>query len=62
MFFFFTKNQNLRKKNFFGGRGGGGGVEGWPRRGWARVSDFFTKSPNLKLKIKKKNWGVGGLE
>ena len=34
--FFFTKNQNLRKKNFFGG-----GMEGWSRRGWARVSEFF---------------------
>ena len=40
--FFFTKNQNLRKKNFFlEGGGGGGGVEGWPRRGWARVSELF---------------------
>ena len=40
-FFFFTKNQNLRKFLFSEGGGGGGGVEGWPRRGWARVSVFF---------------------
>ena len=31
----------------------------WPRRGWARVSDFFTKSPNLKLKKKFGGWGGG---
>ena len=38
----FYKYQNLRI--FFcleGGGGGGGGLEGWPRRGWARVSEFF---------------------
>ena len=40
---FFYKYQNLRKNFFFleGGGGGGGGVEGWPRREWARVSEFF---------------------
>ena len=39
-FLFFYKYQNLRKFFFFGG-GGGGGVEGWPRRGRARVSEIF---------------------
>ena len=39
---FFYKYQNLRKKFFFSSVWGGGGGGG------ARVSEFFTKSPNLK--------------
>ena len=45
---FFTMNPNL--KIFFGGEGEGGLGER------ARVSEFFTKHPNLK----EKNWGGGG--
>ena len=45
MNFYFTMNPNLKlKKN--------GGI--WGREGGARVSEFFTKHPNLKKKKKKK--------
>ena len=46
---FFTKNPN----RFFFFLGGGGGGRGELRRGGARVSEFFTKNPNLKIERKK---------
>ena len=48
-----TKSKLRKKIYFFFGKGGGG----WGAR--ARVSEFFTKNPNLK---KKFFWGEMGLE
>ena len=57
--FFFTKNPHLKYffPFFFGGGGGGGRRRvGRGRGGGARVSDFFTKDPNLIFFF----WGGGG--
>ena len=48
-----TKSKLRKKIYFIFGKGGGG----WRAR--ARVSEFFTKDPNLK---KKFFWGEMGLE
>ena len=48
MIFCTTKSLNTKKKKFQGGVGGGGG--GRTRVGKARVSEFFTKDPNLNKK------------
>ena len=54
--FYFTMNPKFKykkKRFFFLGGGGGGCGQG------ARVSDFFTKNPNLKYFFGEM-WGGGG--
>ena len=52
MFFFHKESKSKKKKIFLEG-GWRGGQEG----GGLELVNFFTKSPNLRLK--KKIWGVG---
>ena len=51
---FFIKNLNLTKTNLVVGRRRGGGV--------ARVSEFFSKNPNLKKNLFLGGSGGGGGE